>query len=134
VVRGDSDRLRQVIANLVGNAVVHTPPATPVEIAASAAPAGDRAVITVVDHGPGMPEEAVARAFERFYRADRSRSRSQSHGGSGLGLSIVHAIVTSHGGTVTLSSVEGEGTTARVDLPLLGSDAPPPPPTAATEP
>jgi two-component system OmpR family sensor kinase len=136
MVRGDSDRLRQVVANLLGNALVHTPEGTPVEITATAAPAGtgvgERAVIEVVDHGPGMSDDAVAHAFERFYRADRSRSRN--HGGSGLGLAIVHAIVTSHGGTVTLTSTEGEGTTARVELPLLGSDAPPPPPTASTEP
>jgi two-component system OmpR family sensor kinase len=139
MVRGDSDRLRQVVANLLGNALVHTPEGTPVEITATAAPSagagtgvGERAVIEVVDHGPGMSDEAVAHAFERFYRADRSRSRN--HGGSGLGLAIVHAIVTSHGGTVTLTSTEGEGTTARVELPLLGSDAPPPPPTASTEP
>jgi two-component system OmpR family sensor kinase len=136
LVRGDGDRLRQVIANLLGNALVHTPEGTPVEIDAATSPAtetsGERAVITIVDHGPGMSDDAVARAFERFYRADRSRSRH--HGGSGLGLSIVHAIVTSHGGTVTLTSTEGEGTTARVELPLLGSDAPPPPPTASAEP
>jgi two-component system OmpR family sensor kinase len=132
MVRGDSDRLRQVIGNLLGNAMVHTPPGTPIEVTAGLAETGDRAVITIVDHGPGMSEEAVAHAFERFYRADRSRARS--HGGSGLGLSIVHAIVTSHGGTVTLTSTEGEGTTARVELPLLGSDAPPPPPTAPDEP
>jgi two-component system, OmpR family, sensor kinase len=134
MVRGDSDRLRQVIGNLVGNALVHTPPGTPIDITATTSEAGDRAVVTVVDHGPGMSEDAVAHAFERFYRADRSRSRSRSHGGSGLGLSIVHAIVTSHGGTVTLTSAEGQGTTARVELPLLGSDAPPPPPTAPDEP
>lgn len=136
MVRGDSDRLRQVVANLLGNALVHTPAGTPVEVTVAASPAGsgvgERAVISVVDHGPGMSDDAVARAFERFYRADRSRSRNQ--GGSGLGLAIVHAIVTSHGGTVTLTSTEGEGTTARVELPLLGSDAPPPPPTASTEP
>ena len=136
MVRGDSDRLRQVVANLIGNALVHTPPGTPVEVTVAAAPAasgvGERAVIEVVDHGPGMSEDAVAHAFERFYRADRSRSRHQ--GGSGLGLAIVHAIVTSHGGTVTLTSTEGEGTTARVELPLLGSDAPPPPPAASPEP
>jgi two-component system OmpR family sensor kinase len=126
MVRGDSDRLRQVIANLVGNALVHTPPGTAVDITASADEGEGRAVVCVVDHGPGMSDEAVAHAFERFYRADRSRSRQ--HGGTGLGLAIVQAIVTSHGGKVTLSSTEGEHTTARLELPLLGADAPPPPP------
>jgi two-component system OmpR family sensor kinase len=127
MVRGDSDRLRQVIANLVGNALGHTPPGTPVEIGAEAT--DGQVVISVTDHGPGMSDEALAHAFERFYRADRSRSRH--HGGSGLGLAIVHAIVTTHGGTVELTSTEGSGATARVSLPLLGSDAPPPPPAAA---
>jgi two-component system OmpR family sensor kinase len=127
MVRGDSDRLRQVIANLIGNALVHTPAGTPIEITAAVdGPDRRRAVVSVVDKGPGMSEEAVAHAFERFYRADRSRSRA--HGGTGLGLAIVQAIVTSHGGTVELTSEQGVGTTARLELPLLGADAPPPPP------
>ncbi|HEX8804856.1 MAG TPA: HAMP domain-containing sensor histidine kinase, partial [Acidimicrobiales bacterium] len=127
VVLGDSDRLRQVLANLVGNALVHTPPGTPVEVRARRAPAPsapvdgpDVAVVEVVDHGQGMPPEAAERAFERFYRADRSRARHR--GGSGLGLAIVDAIATAHGGTVALDSGEGTGTTVRITLPL----APPP--------
>jgi two-component system, OmpR family, sensor kinase len=132
VVRGDSDRLRQVIANLVGNALVHTPAGTPIAITTSVDGPDRRAVVAIADQGPGMSEEAVAHAFERFYRADRSRSRQ--HGGTGLGLAIVRAIVTSHGGTVELTSERGVGTTARLELPLLGSDAPPPPPTPSDEP
>jgi two-component system OmpR family sensor kinase len=119
VVLGDTDRLRQVLANLIGNALVHTPPASPIEIGADRA--DGRAYVEITDHGPGMAPDAVEQAFERFYRADRSRSRH--HGGSGLGLSIVEAIVTAHGGTVGLTSVEGEGTTARFELPLAPGHA-----------
>ena len=114
VVAADDHRLRQVAANLVRNALVHTPPQTPIEIRVRHA--GDRAVLEVCDHGPGMAPEIADRAFERFFRADPSRSRHR--GGSGLGLSIVHATVTALGGTVHLDSEEGRGTTVRVELPL----------------
>jgi two-component system, OmpR family, sensor kinase len=114
VVLGDEKRLRQVIANVVGNALVHTPPGTPVEIRTDRV--GDRAVVAVVDRGPGMSEEVVSHAFERFFRADPARSRHR--GGSGLGLSIVEATVAAHGGTTTLESSVGEGTTVRIELPL----------------
>jgi two-component system OmpR family sensor kinase len=117
VVLGDSDRLRQVIAKLVGNALVHTEAGAAIEITAQAA--DGRAVVSVTDHGAGMPPDAVDHAFERFYRADRSRSRHQ--GGTGLGLAIVAAIVSAHGGTVGLTSVEGQGTKARIELPLAPS-------------
>jgi two-component system, OmpR family, sensor kinase len=114
VVVGDSDRLRQVVANLVANALVHTDAGTPIEVRATRA--GDSAVLEVVDHGAGMPPEVAARAFERFYRADPARTRHR--GGSGLGLAIVRATVDAHGGDVTLESQPGLGTTVRVSLPL----------------
>jgi two-component system, OmpR family, sensor kinase len=114
VVRGDESRLRQVIAKVVGNALVHTPSGTPVEI--RTAREGDRAVLSIVDHGPGMSDDVVARAFERFYRADPARSRHR--GGSGLGLAIVEATVEAHGGTASLESELGVGTTVRIELPL----------------
>jgi two-component system, OmpR family, sensor kinase len=114
-VLGDDGRLRQVVANLLGNAIVHTPPGTAVEV--STARSGDRAVVIVTDHGPGMSEEAASRAFERFYREDPSRSRHR--GGSGLGLAIVEATLHAHGGEVTLSSRRDVGTTVRVELPAL---------------
>lgn len=113
VVLGDRARLHQVIANLVGNALVHAPGA-PIEVRLR--PEQDHAVIEVADEGPGMTDTDAARAFERFYRADASRSRHQ--GGSGLGLSIVDATVRAHGGTVTLTTAPGTGTTVRVELPL----------------
>jgi two-component system OmpR family sensor kinase len=115
VVSGDDDRLRQVVANVVGNALVHTEPGSPIEIRAEAVPGG-RARLEVVDHGAGMPPEVAARAFERFFRADPSRSRHR--GGTGLGLAIVEAAVGAHGGSVELDSAPGRGTTVRIELPL----------------
>ena len=113
VVPGDADRLRQVVTNLVGNARVHTPPGTPVEVRTFRD--GEQAVLEVADAGPGMPPEVAERAFERFYRADPARSRHR--GGSGLGLAIVKATVDAHGGTVSLRTAPGQGTTVRVELP-----------------
>ncbi len=113
-VVGDDARIRQVVANLVGNALVHTPRGTPIELRVGQ---GDgHGVLEVIDHGPGMAPDVAARVFERFYRADPSRSRHR--GGSGLGLAIVDATVAAHGGSVSLHTVPGEGTTVRVELPL----------------
>jgi two-component system OmpR family sensor kinase len=118
-VLGDEGRLRQVVANLVGNALVHTAPGTAIEVRLG----GDdgRAVVEVVDHGDGMPPDVAARAFERFYRGDPSRSRHR--GGSGLGLAIVRATVHAHDGEVSLRSAPGEGTTVRVELPAYTGPA-----------
>jgi two-component system, OmpR family, sensor kinase len=121
-VLGDADRLRQVIANLVGNALVHTPSSARLDLRARRD--GDRAVVEVADRGPGMPPEVVAQAFDRFFRADQSRSRHR--GGSGLGLAIVQATAAAHGGQVSLHSTLGEGTTARLTLPLAPTDHPMP--------
>ena len=118
VVAGDEAGLRQVVANLLGNALVHTPAGTPVEISTSID--GETGTLTVRDEGPGMTPEEAAHAFERFYRADPARSRHQ--GGSGLGLAIVQATVEAHAGTVRLESAAGSGTTVRVGLPLRSSD------------
>ncbi len=115
VVIGDENRLRQVVANLVGNAVRHTPEGTPVEVAVGRQ--DGVAVLEIRDHGPGLPPEHAARVFERFYRVDSSRTRGQG-GGSGLGLSIVAAVVNSHGGRVGVAQTAGGGATFRVELPL----------------
>lgn len=115
-VEGDEDRLRQVLANLVGNALVHSPDQAPITV--RVARLGSRAVVEVHDDGPGIPQDLVPRAFERFSRADASRSRGA--GGAGLGLAIVKAIVEAHGGWVSLGSAAGEGTTVRVELPAAG--------------
>src|SRR5581483_7442436 len=115
VVDGDEHRLRQVVANLVGNALVHTPDDAAIDVRVHRE--GATALLEVRDEGPGMSPDVAARAFERFYRADPSRSRH--HGGSGLGLSIVRAIVDAHHGSVALDTALGHGTTVRISLPLL---------------
>ena len=117
-VTGDGTSLRQVIDNLLGNVRSHTPKGTTTRV--SVEPDGDGASIEVADDGPGMTPGQVAHVFERFYRTEPSRSRL--HGGAGLGLSIVSAIVTAHGGTVTATSAAGEGTSFTVRLPAPPSD------------
>jgi two-component system OmpR family sensor kinase len=114
VVEGDDLRLRQVLGNLVRNALVHTPQQTPIEIAVSTVNGVGR--ISVADHGPGLSSEEVVRIFEPFYRADPSRSRDS--GGAGLGLSIVNAVVSAHGGQVHVKETSGGGVTFEVELPL----------------
>ncbi len=123
VVLGDEPRLRQVLANLMSNALTHTPAGTAVEVLARTrlADGGLNTVVEVTDHGPGLSGEQADRVFERFYRADPARSRSR--GGSGLGLAIVAALVAAHGGTVEVDANPGRGTTFRVLLPLA-PDAP----------
>ncbi|XVQ83525.1 sensor histidine kinase [Microbispora siamensis] len=116
-VFGDEARLRQVISNLVGNAVAHTPPGTPVRIGVGTT--GGDGVLVIADEGPGMPEEEAARVFDRFYRVDGSRSRTGT-GGAGLGLAIVRSIVTAHGGRVELRTRPGAGAAFRVVLPREG--------------
>ena len=118
VVLGDEDRLRQVIANLMSNALTHTPAGSPIELRAGTRrdDGSGHAAIEVVDHGPGLTQEQAERVFERFYRADPARTRA--HGGTGLGLSIVAALVAAHGGTVEVASVPGRGASFRVLLPL----------------
>ena len=111
---GDSAKLEQVLYNLVENAVKYSPEGGHIEIAALRE--GRNAVITVTDDGPGIPAEDLPHIFDRFYRVDKARSRDT--GGTGLGLSIVRQIVTLHQGTVTVDSVEGQGSVFRVELPL----------------
>lgn len=144
VVRGDKARLHQVFLNLVTNAVRHGGEEAEVTIrvsfgplraaaasdagpgASDAAGAADRAdavVVEVIDNGVGMSPEVTGHIFERFYRADTSRSRAS--GGSGLGLAITRSLVGKHGGTVTVDSIEGAGSTFTVRLPRLGGEASP---------
>ncbi len=117
-VEGDEDRLRQVLGNLMRNALVHTPAGTSVSVHVHNG--GGRAVVEVHDDGPGMAPDVAERAFERFSHADASRSRHA--GGAGLGLAIVQAIVVAHGGQVALHSAPGAGTTVRVELPRVESN------------
>jgi two-component system, OmpR family, sensor kinase len=115
VVEGDEHRLRQVLANLVRNALVHTPPWAIVRVSVRREPDGGPAVAEVADDGPGMSRDQAAHAFDRFYRADSGRARDR--GGSGLGLAIVQAIANAHGGRATLATAPGGGTRVRVELP-----------------
>jgi two-component system OmpR family sensor kinase len=117
-VQGDEAKLRQVIGNLVGNALRYTPEGSPIELAVGVrnTPTGSNSVIEIRDHGPGIPEAETNKIFERFYRADTSRTRET--GGSGLGLAIVAAIVGSHGGTVQVAETDGGGATLVVSLPF----------------
>jgi two-component system, OmpR family, sensor kinase len=119
-VTGDGPRLHQVIANLLGNARVHTPAGTKVTVALAPQPDGS-ATISVTDNGPGIPESLLPEVFERFARGDSSRSRAA--GSTGLGLAIVAAVVEAHGGTVEVTSYPGR-TAFVVTLP-------PKPPAAA---
>jgi two-component system OmpR family sensor kinase len=112
-VAGDDARLRQVLANLVGNAVRHTPESASITVCVSTTE--ESVVLEVQDTGPGLGEEEAAHVFERFYRTDSSRTRES--GGSGLGLSIVAALVAAHNGTVDVRSTPGAGATFRVELP-----------------
>jgi two-component system, OmpR family, sensor kinase len=129
LVTGDEVRLRQVIGNLMSNALTHTPDGTPIDVRlglgfidtapvppGAPAQAVRAAVLDVSDHGPGLTPEQAQRVFERFYRADQARTRKS--GGSGLGLAIVSALVSAHGGTATVGSTPGQGATFRIALPL----------------
>jgi two-component system OmpR family sensor kinase len=121
VVRGDADRLRQVLANLLANVRHHTPEGT--ESRVRVGRAGGRAVIEVTDSGPGLDDEQAEHVFERFYRADPSRTRSKLPGGtreegSGLGLAIVAAVAKAHGGDVEVDAGPGKGAAFRVLLPM----------------
>jgi two-component system phosphate regulon sensor histidine kinase PhoR len=110
-------RIEQVLLNLLDNAVKYSPPKAAVRVRAVAA--GGMARISLADHGPGIPPDALPRLFERFYRVDAGRSRDE--GGTGLGLAIVKHIVQLHGGQVWVESTPGSGSTFHVELPLAPS-------------
>ncbi|WP_327068105.1 ATP-binding protein [Kitasatospora sp. NBC_01250] len=113
-VLGDEARLRQVVTNLVGNAVKHTPRGTAVRIGVGTRP--DGCVLEVADSGPGLTTDQAERVFERFYRVDASRSRHEG-GGAGLGLAIAAAFARAHGGALALDTTPGVGATFRLTLP-----------------
>ncbi|MEO5634227.1 ATP-binding protein [Gaiella sp.] len=119
-VEGDSERLRQILDNLLANVRAHTPSGTPGTV--RVVYEGDLAVVEVIDAGPGLSDDQLAHAFERFYRGDASRSRDA--GGAGLGLAIAAAIAESHGGTASVENVGrdgGAGLTVRITLPSPNS-------------
>ncbi|WP_307859060.1 sensor histidine kinase [Herbiconiux sp. SYSU D00978] len=123
IVLAEENKLRQVITNLMGNAMRFTQPGSPIEIGVRADPARGLALLDVIDHGEGIPPQIRDKIFQRFWRADSSRNRDT--GGSGLGLAIVASIVASHGGAVDVFETPGGGATFQVSLPLLPSESRP---------
>jgi signal transduction histidine kinase len=115
-VLGDRDKLKQVLLNLVSNAIQYTPESGEVTLGLSKV--GKRARLIIRDTGPGIPAEDLPHIFERFYRAEKSRTRSKS-AGFGLGLSIAYWIVTNHEGEISVESTEGEGTSFEILLPII---------------
>ena len=113
IVDADTERLRQVIDNLIGNAIQHTPPETPVTVTVSSEPGSGR--LTVADRGPGMTQEQASHVFERFYRTDDARTRAR--GGAGLGLAIAASLAAAHGGELTVDARSGQGTVFHLRLP-----------------
>lgn len=117
VVLAEENKIRQVVTNLIGNAMRFTPAGSPLELVVQVDGARRMATLDVVDHGEGIPPQIRDKIFQRFWRADTSRARET--GGSGLGLAIVAGLVAAHKGTVEVFETPGGGATFRVSLPLL---------------
>jgi two-component system OmpR family sensor kinase len=126
VVLAEENKIRQVVTNLIGNAVRFTPEDSPLELVVSVDTDRGVGVLEVVDHGEGIPPQIRDKIFQRFWRADSSRTRET--GGSGLGLAIVSGIIASHKGEVSVRETPGGGATFRVSLPLLPEGYTPPAP------
>jgi signal transduction histidine kinase len=120
LVCGDKDRLKQVMVNLIGNAINYTP--TGGEVVVGLGKEGKQARLTVSDNGPGIPAEDLPYIFERFYRGEKSRTRTKDRKGFGLGLSIAYWIIRNHGGVIEVSSRLPQGTTFCVRIPLAQGD------------
>ncbi len=121
IVYAEENKVRQVVTNLMGNAMRFTKDDSPIEIVVDVDRAGGYGVIAIVDHGEGIPPQLREKIFQRFWRADTSRTRDT--GGSGLGLAIVAGIVANHEGYVEVVETPGGGATFRVSLPLLPNPA-----------
>ncbi len=117
IVYVDTERLRQIIDNLIANATQHTPPRSPVTVSVTST--SGTGEIIVADNGPGMTTEQAARVFERFYRTDDARTRAR--GGTGLGLSIAASLAAAHDGDITVDTQPGQGAAFHVRLPLAAA-------------
>jgi two-component system OmpR family sensor kinase len=117
IITAEENKIRQLISNLMGNALRFTEPGSPLEIAVGRDESGN-GVIEVIDHGDGIPPQVREKIFERFWRADSSRARET--GGSGLGLAIVASILAAHEGSIVVDETPGGGATFRVSLPASG--------------
>jgi two-component system OmpR family sensor kinase len=124
VVLAEENKIRQVVTNLIGNAMRFTPEDSPLELIVTIDAARGVGVLEVIDHGEGIPPQIRDKIFQRFWRADSSRTRET--GGSGLGLAIVSGIIASHKGEVTVRETPGGGATFRISLPLLPDGYTPP--------
>ena len=120
VGRADEARLRQVVANLVNNAIVHTPAYAALHLAVTRGE--DAWVLEVRDAGPGLTTAQAAHVFDRFYRVTGGRSRRD--GGTGLGLSIVQSVIVAHGGQVSVTAAPGQGCCFRIVLPADSTELP----------
>jgi two-component system, OmpR family, sensor kinase len=118
VIRAEENKIRQVVTNLLSNAIRYTDNGSPLEIGIGVNPAGTEATVAIIDHGEGIPEPIREKIFQRFWRADNSRTRET--GGSGLGLAIVSSIVAAHDGSVSVTETPGGGATFAVTLPVAG--------------
>lgn len=125
-VIGDAEMLQQAVANLLDNAIKYSPPGERVRVIVRQR--AERALVEIVDRGPGIAKHHQERIFERFYRADKARSREL--GGTGLGLAIVKHTTLAHGGRVEVASQPGAGAVFRIELPLSAAERPRPPATA----
>ena len=113
IVDADPERLRQIIDNLLGNAIQHTPDGSPVTVTVTSEPGSVR--LTVADRGPGLTQDQASRVFERFYRTDAARTRAS--GGAGLGLAIAASLAAAHDGELTVDTHPGRGAAFRLLLP-----------------
>jgi two-component system OmpR family sensor kinase len=120
MVLADREQLRQVLANLTRNALVHTPAGSPIEV--SVAQNGQEVSVSVRDHGPGLPGEGQQSIFDRFWRAEGGRERGKA--GAGLGLAIVRAVLDAHDGEITAQNAPGGGAVFVVRLPTSAPEPP----------
>jgi signal transduction histidine kinase len=116
-VEGDRARIKQVVVNLLDNAINYTPPGGSIQL--NIRSAQGQAILEVVDTGIGIPGAALPHVFERFFRVDEARSRQI--GGAGLGLAIAKSICSAHGGIISVESTEGQGSRFKVELPLANT-------------